>query len=1342
MKEHRNETLDHTHSSLDTSAARVALIKKAKLSAQYEDERLQGDGLHSGVSYDKIAAYRGVGMGLYFKILPWITRMMLWMMLCSVPYLIVINTSVFTTPNMAPYNQYGIKVFNSFELASFTFAAIMDEAKDQGLLTEMNTDIAGSWKGPMDKDSFLTWISLVDAGATVVLTAVVVWLFFRVDNWLEKVDDDTREVKDYSILVGGLPKNATATQIGEFFQTHFGEDPKRDKVMDVVLITDLSSVINACKKVNKYEQLKDFVTDIAEKVSVMPGMMSTAAPKPSEPQPAVSESGADADLDHDRPTRVTFADRPTRASAAGDRPTLSRNMSRKLNKADSRITHQKERIAERLAKGNMATKAAFVTFNTEKMRINVCNTMPSGFWAGLFWGKKHRLQANGKTYRIWAKHASAPDDYRFENLATRMRRNVMIQVLTGIVMFCFFLICSAFITWLTSFSNEVAQNPAWNLGKLNASIAKWDNISSTTNYTLSPALVPGVGRRMLSELMQDGGLNTGQNINANDPAIKQAAGICSRALPQECSSTLLTRFGASETLAVNITYGNRWSIRLTGGNPRYEVSNNTLLATLMFEQDVFKGYSSAVKNVGIMDSTEWHNATCLPCYCLGLGTKAADHQFDPAFASFGRFMPYIADMCSDFFDPYDVYQNGVKIAISFGIAIVNGFLGWLLRMLKFFVEKHWTTTDTELSFAMWTFAVKVINTVAILLVVNCSSLSDLQNKAMEGKNGWLKELAFNGWYDDFTPEWYENVGYSIMILMMINVSGPFVRTLIDFGMRIWMRCSLLFLHCGRLATPEDYNTAWRTPPFTLEQRVADLLFNVTLALLFGSGMPLVYLICAVYVFVTHMWDRVALLAIHQPAQRYSPRLVRFVMQMLPVLIVLHCAFGLWMHTYFKCSLDSMGSASSIANNVVDLKQTSRITQPNGLPLLIWFVVMVFWLLFGRWIIWGTVKLLGRGCARLVRVLKIYTFEVDEGSPITYEEALTTAVKKDMLLGARTYRIHHLPAYRNYLSGEAGALWVAAQGLDRYTRLTTFRVHVEVEVGRGEDRHVEQREVEMFDVSPDVIRAVPGPEALASEPLSANVESGELPAHLSGLPSAALQAAALSQVAALEGQTGAIVKRLSMRVSTTTTGLPDLPAFQVLVDGQQVKPAVAAAAVLAARTSATISAKAINIEIMAGGSAAGTSYGGASAFTSAGGAAAAGIAMHNSGAVEQVPPPTQIIGAHSVSSSKIGTGGEGSEPSAPPLSSAPPSAGGASGAVEDPGMPSSAAGQTLQYPVVPGAGSVPEPRAAASLAQTHSSGVYPAVPGLGPVEAAAAYPPVSAAASAAMMSACASGEAPQ
>lgn len=55
--------------------------------------------------------------------------------------------------------------------------------------------------------------------------------------------------------------------------------------------------------------------------------------------------------------------------------------------------------------------------------------------------------------------------------------------------------------------------------------------------------------------------------------------------------------------------------------------------------------------------------------------------------------------------------------------------------------------------------------------------------------------------------------------------------------------------------------------------------------------------------------------------------------------------------------------------------------------------------------------------------------------VTYEAALRATRRATALRGARTYRLHHLTAYKEFLSGgAAGKLWAAVQGEARYTRL--------------------------------------------------------------------------------------------------------------------------------------------------------------------------------------------------------------------------------------------------------------------------------------------------------------------
>ncbi len=68
----------------------------------------------------------------------------------------VINSSKFTDKEHAGDPSYGYTVYPSFSLFSFTFAAILEDSKDNGTLPYMSVSMAGQQAGIIHKASFLT----------------------------------------------------------------------------------------------------------------------------------------------------------------------------------------------------------------------------------------------------------------------------------------------------------------------------------------------------------------------------------------------------------------------------------------------------------------------------------------------------------------------------------------------------------------------------------------------------------------------------------------------------------------------------------------------------------------------------------------------------------------------------------------------------------------------------------------------------------------------------------------------------------------------------------------------------------------------------------------------------------------------------------------------------------------------------------------------------------------------------------------------------------------------------------------------------------------------------------
>ena len=61
----------------------------------------------------------------------------------QIPYLLLINTSTFTTEAFRGVANSGVKVLQTTTLSSFTFAAMMDDHLDNGTLSWMNVVLPG-----------------------------------------------------------------------------------------------------------------------------------------------------------------------------------------------------------------------------------------------------------------------------------------------------------------------------------------------------------------------------------------------------------------------------------------------------------------------------------------------------------------------------------------------------------------------------------------------------------------------------------------------------------------------------------------------------------------------------------------------------------------------------------------------------------------------------------------------------------------------------------------------------------------------------------------------------------------------------------------------------------------------------------------------------------------------------------------------------------------------------------------------------------------------------------------------------------------------------------------------
>ena len=234
--------------------------------------------------------------------------------------------------------------------------------------------------------------------------------------------------------------------------------------------------------------------------------------------------------------------------------------------------------------------------------------------------------------------------------------------------------------------------------------------------------------------------------------------------------------------------------------------------------------------------------------------------------------------CLEWFQAYSL-AKGLSIGSSFVIIIVNSVL---LILAEKFVEweKHSSVTNRESAIMIKIFLGMFFNTAIISLLVNADFTS-------YGGKSFL-----GGTYADFSPDWYNAVGQSLQITMILNTVNPQILGVIGIPLKLFR----IWWYEADCATQKELNDLYAGNHFSLAERYAILLNTVFVTLFYSGGMPvlIVFALCA-FIF-TNFCDRVALFYTSSIPPKYDDKLAHLTLEILPLSVIIHCGMSLWMYT--------------------------------------------------------------------------------------------------------------------------------------------------------------------------------------------------------------------------------------------------------------------------------------------------------------------------------------------------------------------------------------------------------------------------------------------------------------
>ena len=220
------------------------------------------------------------------------------------------------------------------------------------------------------------------------------------------------------------------------------------------------------------------------------------------------------------------------------------------------------------------------------------------------------------------------------------------------------------------------------------------------------------------------------------------------------------------------------------------------------------------------------------------------------------------------------------------ISMINVMLKVALRIISVYERRH-DKTDLVISNTFKMFIVQFFNTAVIILIVNAK---------VDFVPSWFPIL--NGEYDDFTTEWYKQIGVSIILTMLIGIFSPHLANSLYWIRGACKRWRDRKWTCSRMKTKQifqaDYEQMYMGPELLFEYRYSTLLNIIFISLMFGTGMPILYFFGFISLFLSYWVDKWTLLRIYQTPPPYNKDLTKVSREWMNIAIILHLLFGFWM----------------------------------------------------------------------------------------------------------------------------------------------------------------------------------------------------------------------------------------------------------------------------------------------------------------------------------------------------------------------------------------------------------------------------------------------------------------
>lgn len=181
-----------------------------------------------------------------------------------------------------------------------------------------------------------------------------------------------------------------------------------------------------------------------------------------------------------------------------------------------------------------------------------------------------------------------------------------------------------------------------------------------------------------------------------------------------------------------------------------------------------------------------------------------------------------------------------------------------------------------------------MNTGFVLFVVNYFAPKALREAVLALPG--VGFLLFRGPFAELTRGWYALVGVTLVTNMVINMFVPASVTIA----KLFVTSLKRWCCRGRVAHQAELIELYTNPEFDIKVKYAQLLTTIFVTLIYGSGLPLLYFLASIFMFLQFWADKYNLLWGARRPPAYDTKMAKEAIDSMFYALPLHCVLAILM----------------------------------------------------------------------------------------------------------------------------------------------------------------------------------------------------------------------------------------------------------------------------------------------------------------------------------------------------------------------------------------------------------------------------------------------------------------